>query len=203
MVTPQPDIPPMTPTANPWARRWQRLSAASVRGFHTYANWLVSISWRRFVVLSVLSVLLLVLCGVLQNIPPFNWSFIRTISHAGEDWLPDEPPAPPAASAPERASKPSVRIEPPDPGGKVELVTDEHISLGDYLPSLALLWIVASLITKISYQRQIQAEAQAAQAVATAESESLKRQVVEPAWRPCRRRWSRTFCSTPWPASTI
>jgi sensor histidine kinase YesM len=55
----------------------------------------------------------------------------------------------------------------------------EHISLGEFLPSLAMLWIVASLIIKITYKRQIQAEAQAAQAVETAESESLKRQVVE------------------------
>ena len=52
-------------------------------------------------------------------------------------------------------------------------------SLGEHLPSLALLWIVASVIVKISYQRQVQAQAEAAQAVQTAESESLKRQVVE------------------------
>ncbi|MBC7727700.1 MAG: histidine kinase, partial [Microbacteriaceae bacterium] len=56
---------------------------------------------------------------------------------------------------------------------------EEHISVGEFLPNLALLWIVASLIIKISYKRQIQAEAQAAQAVETAESESLRRQVVE------------------------
>jgi len=42
-----------------------------------------------------------------------------------------------------------------------------------------MLWIVASLIVKITYRRQIAAEAQAAQAVETAEAESLKRQVVE------------------------
>jgi hypothetical protein len=55
----------------------------------------------------------------------------------------------------------------------------EHISLGEYLPNLAMLWIVASLVIKITYRKQIQAEAQAAQAVETAEAESLKRQVVE------------------------
>jgi signal transduction histidine kinase len=54
-----------------------------------------------------------------------------------------------------------------------------EVSLGEFLPPLAMLWIVASLIIKITYRRQIAAEAQAAQAVETAEAESLKRQVVE------------------------
>ena len=270
---------------SPWAQRWQRFSAASVRGFHTYANWLVGISWRRFVVLSVL---LLIVSGLLQNIPPFSWSYTRTISQPG-GWEAPEPPEPPAVrNGPE--SKPAVRIEKAGPNGNVEIVIDEkgvritprkqvpgadagkgagpgasgavapadaasaaadsaaeegptvnirlppgvtsevirqaveearksieeavhearieseqaarearraardaahearqaqhhqveeHISLGEFLPSLAMLWIVASLIIKITYKRQIQAEAQAAQAVETAESESLKRQVVE------------------------
>ncbi|MBE7420503.1 MAG: histidine kinase [Ideonella sp.] len=51
--------------------------------------------------------------------------------------------------------------------------------LGDPLPELAFFWVVASLIVKVTYKRQIQAEAQAAQATETAEAESLKRQVVE------------------------
>jgi sensor histidine kinase YesM len=54
-----------------------------------------------------------------------------------------------------------------------------QVSLGEFLPSLAFLWIVASLVIKITYRKQIQAEAQAAQAVETAEAESLRRQVVE------------------------
>ena len=291
-------------TAKPWARRWQRFSAASVRGFHNYANWLVGISWQRFVLLSVL---LMVLSALLQNIPPFSWSVTRMVSPPGEDGLPTEPPAPPAVPGPAR--KPSVHIDAPRPGGQVEIVIDEqgvritprgkaappaapaasvpapasgppaelgagaatavgagaaasataeaaaasaaaadsstpsvlirlppgsseavkaaveearqsiteavqearqeadsarrdaaqtvrdaeqalrqsrhqqrveeHISLGEFLPSQAMLWIVASLIIKITYKRQIQAEAQAAQAVETAGAESLKRQVVE------------------------
>jgi sensor histidine kinase YesM len=54
-----------------------------------------------------------------------------------------------------------------------------EVSLGDGLPGLAMLWIVASIIIKITYKQQIRAEATAAQAVETAEAESLKRQVVE------------------------
>jgi hypothetical protein len=54
-----------------------------------------------------------------------------------------------------------------------------EVSIGEFLPNLAMAWIIASAIIKITYKRQIQAEAQAAQAVETAEAESLKRQVVE------------------------
>jgi sensor histidine kinase YesM len=60
------------------------------------------------------------------------------------------------------------------------------VQLGDFLPELAFLWIVASTIMKITYKGRLQAEVQAheAQVVAekateTAEAESLKRQVIE------------------------
>jgi signal transduction histidine kinase len=51
--------------------------------------------------------------------------------------------------------------------------------LGEPLMPMTMLFILGSIIMKITYKRQIQAEAQAAQAVETAEAESLKRQVVE------------------------
>ena len=54
-----------------------------------------------------------------------------------------------------------------------------NVSLGDFLPNIAFLWIVASIMIKITYKGRIQAEAKAAQATETAESESLKRQVAE------------------------
>jgi sensor histidine kinase YesM len=53
------------------------------------------------------------------------------------------------------------------------------VSLGDYLPQTALLFILASAIIKINYKGRLQAEVKAAQATETAESESLKRQVIE------------------------
>ena len=61
---------------------WQRIKTASVRGFHAYANWLVGISWKRFIVLSVL---LMILSGVLQNLPPFSWSYTRVVHLPAED----------------------------------------------------------------------------------------------------------------------
>ena len=57
-------------TADPWRARWHRLSTAAVRAFHAYANWLVSISWRRFIVLSLG---LLVVMGIAHDMPPFTW----------------------------------------------------------------------------------------------------------------------------------
>jgi hypothetical protein len=50
---------------------------------------------------------------------------------------------------------------------------------GNFLTDLALIWIIGSAIIKITYKGRIQAEVKAAQATETAESESLKRQVVE------------------------
>ena len=57
--------------AKPWPLRRQRFSAACVRAFHVYANWLSGISWRRFIVLAIL---LMIGSGVLQTIPPFSWT---------------------------------------------------------------------------------------------------------------------------------
>ena len=53
------------------------------------------------------------------------------------------------------------------------------VERGDSLPNLAMLLIVASLILKITYRGRIQAEAVAAAATQVAETESLKRQVME------------------------
>jgi sensor histidine kinase YesM len=77
----------------------------------------------------------------------------------------------------EEAQADAARAEPSAPHPRRKEV--HRISLGEFLPQLALLWIFASAIVKITYKRQIQAEAQAAQAVETAEAESLKRQVLE------------------------
>jgi signal transduction histidine kinase len=244
-------------------KRWQRVAAASVRGFHAYANWLVGISWRRFVLLSLL---LLVASAILKEIPPFSWTYTRQSALP----LPSvtiAPPPVPGASAPTAGARrgdvevridrqgvhitrhgepagapasgasaaapgasaadqePAIEIRVPENADNAdvrdavqeakqaieEAVRDardgardaadaareqrdvareaqrairaatrvHRVSIGEFLPNLALFWILASAIVKITYKRQIQAEAQAAQAVETAEAEALKRQVVE------------------------
>ena len=59
-----------SPQQKLWIERWQRFSAAVVRHFHAYAGWLVGISWKRFVLLSLA---LLIGVNVLKNLPPFTW----------------------------------------------------------------------------------------------------------------------------------
>jgi uncharacterized membrane protein len=54
-----------------------------------------------------------------------------------------------------------------------------RVHWGDFLTDLALLWVVGSSIIKATYKGRMQAEAKAAVATETAESESLKRQVME------------------------
>ena len=45
--------------------------------YRRYAEWLVSISWKRFIVLSIL---LLIVTGILSSLPPFNWDIATQTS---------------------------------------------------------------------------------------------------------------------------
>jgi sensor histidine kinase YesM len=54
-----------------------------------------------------------------------------------------------------------------------------RISVGEFLPQMAFLWIIVSIIIKVTYKGQLKAQQQAAQATEVAESEQLRRQVVE------------------------
>ena len=267
---------------------WGERFAPLVRAFHVYANWLVSISWKRFFVLSVL---LLIIAAILKDIPPFTWTISERVESQPRKVVvvPPKPPKPPAA--PGAAKEPLIKIETPKAGGgpddSLEISIGSHgvritprtapaaasaaqaaasaakaaenaerlardledkgikiivppgaaeevrkaieearegireaveearadaeqakqdaeearrdaeqaieelqgggsirqkivrTSLGDMFPNLALLWIFCSIVIKISYKRQLAAQAEAAQAAEVAESEQLKRQVVE------------------------
>ena len=244
------------PTANArWSRHWHALRVGAVRYFHAYGNWLVSISWWRFFLISIL---VLILAGITS-------SFLDNISvhqHRREGVVKEVKPTPspqaPATDASASTGMVSVRIDETgvhisaqDPEGKAaQLQIDEKgvristpadapasaaqggasaakpgvniqigpnaseqeveqaletvrralegqtnaqddevdvhfgadegdVERGDSLPNLAMLLIVASLILKITYRGRIQAEAVAAAATQVAETESLKRQVME------------------------
>ena len=103
-------------------QRWQRFSAAAVLAFHGYANWLVSISWRKFVLLSVA---LIVGANILQDLPPFTWrvsEMVETIEPPAEPKAPKAPKTPKAPTAAKSVDKPihyevtiderGVRIQP-------------------------------------------------------------------------------------------
>ncbi len=257
---PLPPLPPIPPRALP-PGRWEALKSTLLSAFHAYGSWLVSISWWRF---ALLSLLLLIISGIAQNLPPFSWTVPSWHPAGARPDLPDippppEPPAvkitpPKAAKAPEAvasgakggveisitkqgiivrpsaesqqpaASEPTLKVEkdgieirvPPGADSDevrkaIEEARDEikaaieeardaaeankadgvtvkvdtkprtprTARFGDSLPELAFMWIVMSIILKISYKGRLQAEVKAAQATETAESESLKRQVVE------------------------
>jgi len=231
--------PPATPPTTPAQERWERIVAASVRGFHAYATWLVGITWKRFFLLSLL---LVIGMAILQDLPPFTWRVSETIEHV----TPKPPKAPKpavatdapvhydvtidgngirirpagtsaaasaasaaaagASAASPASTRPSISVEvradaqsdevkdaieevrqaledaaadsaadaDPRPRTRVRVMR-----LGEPLVPMALLFIVASMIIKINYKGRLQAEVKAAQATEAAESEALKRQVVE------------------------
>jgi signal transduction histidine kinase len=279
-AAPSPSLPPAAkPT---WGERFAPL----VRAFHTYATWLVSISWKRFFLLSLL---LMIITAILDDIPPFSWTISERVETLPRKVVITPPKPPEAPKAPGDKKEPVIKIETPKPGQDdgVEISIGSHgvritprtapaaasaaaaaasaaksaenadrvvreieekgikivvppgtaeevrkavdeakesireavdqaredaeqakrdaeeamrdaeraiedlqggsglrqkivrTSLGDALPNLAFLWIFCSMIIKITYKKQLAAQAEAVQATEVAESEQLKRQVVE------------------------
>ena len=258
---------PTTPSTP--ATGWQRFANGALRLFHDYANWLVSISWKRFFGLSLL---LLIGMGIFGSMLP-RWTVNEVHDHpppkVSSVPKPPKPPsikidksgsknddvsitidkngvritprsrsadgaasaAPAASGAAAAASAPiasittkdgSVEIKLP-PGATSEVVKEaidearaaiieameesrqaaqdaadaaqeaadasrsaerqyirtRTVSAEDSLMPAAFFFILISMILKITYKGRIQAEVKAAVATETAESEQLKRQVVE------------------------
>jgi hypothetical protein len=100
--------------------RWHRFSAATVRAFHRYGTWLVSLSWWRF---GWYSLLLLIGTGIIQKLPPFSWTYTETVvdtSHRRAAHSHDHPavaPVAPVITVPVQppASAASVASLPPVP----------------------------------------------------------------------------------------
>nr|WP_316642749.1 histidine kinase [uncultured Roseateles sp.] len=88
---------------------WQRFASNVMRGFHVYASWLVSITWTRFVLLSLL---LLIATSILQDLPPFTWRIDEHVEEVPAK-APKAPKAPPAA----KPAKPAKAEKPAKPGG--------------------------------------------------------------------------------------
>ena len=192
--------------------------------FHSYAIWLISISWKKF---TVLSLLFLMGAGLLQSLPPFTWKYSETIqapSGAKTDAQtplprprieiqnsPTTAPEPPATDQPTATratevliSLGGVKISVPQGAQtdaekfaqaledkldawadaqekryKNEHVRQHQISWGEFLPELAFLLILVSIVIKVTYKQQVQAENIAQEATQTAVAEQLKRQLAE------------------------
>ncbi len=60
---------PASPTPR---QRWNSFLRTAEQGFHAYGSWLVSITWKRF---ALLSVMLIIGANILQTLPPFSFSW--------------------------------------------------------------------------------------------------------------------------------
>jgi Histidine kinase len=107
--SPGADAPASPPAPHP-PSSWQSFRSGTVKLFRQYANWLVSISWKRFFLLSVL---LLLAAVILQHLPPFSYS----IGSVAEGSRPAAvvPPVPPGAP---REHQPAIKIEKKDDQGR-------------------------------------------------------------------------------------
>src|SRR5258706_12217821 len=69
----------------------KELGAGVASVYRRYSVWLVSITWKRFFLLSLL---LLIVSGILSNLPPFNWniatSTVRVPSNRNVDITVDD-----------------------------------------------------------------------------------------------------------------
>jgi len=119
------------------SERWHRFSAATVRAFHRYGTWLVSLTWWRF---GWYSLLLLIATGIIQKLPPFSWTYTETVvdsgrRHPSHPRSHPQPPAPPASvplstpappespaapEAPASATTPAIRITKTPASGAAE-----------------------------------------------------------------------------------
>ena len=111
-----------------WAARWQWFSAATLRAFHVYAGWLVTITWRRFFALSALLILGML---IIHDVPPLTWRVTESVVEQSRPRvvvMPPAAPVPPASKARPAAPEAPIRIEtPPGKSGKggVEITIDK------------------------------------------------------------------------------
>ena len=100
-----------SPTAQ---ERWHQISAASMRAFHRYATWLVSLSWWRF---AWYALLLVIVSGLIQKLPPFSMTYYETIVESARHHKTKVPtaPTPPMPSPSPHAEKPERPEQPQRP----------------------------------------------------------------------------------------
>jgi hypothetical protein len=117
MTANNPDTTTSAANGAPWHTRWQRFAAASVRGFHGYANWLVGISWRRFIVLALG---LLIVVGMVHDSPPFTWRVTEQVETPVKSRVLVLPRAPRAPAAPKAPTAPGG-VQGPGKGEGVDI----------------------------------------------------------------------------------
>ena len=118
----------MNPAPATAADTWQAFRSGTLRAFHRYASWLVSITWKRFILLALL---LIAAAAITQSLPPFSYTVSEEVEVPIElPELPELPEIPEPPAPPKPAKAPAIRIEKPakgapDPDG-VEISIDER-----------------------------------------------------------------------------
>ena len=123
MTTPSPAPNSGSASFQDWFARWERFAAGAVRAFHAYANWLVSISWRRFIVLGLG---LVVVVAMVHDEPPFTWRVTEQVETPVKSRVVMVPrtaraPTAPAAPASPKAPSEPVTIQSPGKGEGVDI----------------------------------------------------------------------------------
>ena len=91
----------------------KQVGSGIAAGFRRYAEWLVSITWKRFFLLSIL---LLILAGVLSGIPPFSWDIATRTVHR-----------PASRNVDIKVDEHGLRITPKNKKSQApEIIIDEH-----------------------------------------------------------------------------
>ena len=85
----------------------KELGSGIAAAYRRYAEWLVSITWKRFFVLSIL---LLIVTGILSNLPPFNWDIATRSSRVPASRSVDS--GTDCVASPERSATPPVSGQP-------------------------------------------------------------------------------------------
>src|SRR5438067_477955 len=95
-----------------------RQAGAGLAGmYRRYAEWLVSISWKRFIVLSLV---LLVVAGILSGLPPFTWDLVEPPTVKSKRMRPSR-------DVDVTVDEHGVRIKPKREGSQApDIVIDEH-----------------------------------------------------------------------------
>ena len=123
---------PPTTNALPWRQRIDPFVQSFLRAFHRYASWLVSISWKRFIVLALL---LMAITAIVQSLPPFSYKVTEWVEEPIElpelPKPPELPKSPKTPTPPKSAKEPVIRIEKPAPGASgategVDISIDER-----------------------------------------------------------------------------
>ena len=101
--------------------RWQRYSSAALRGFHAYGSWLVSITWRSFILLALA---LIIMVAIVHDFFNFSWTTNEPVA-AREPRVVVVPMPPREVRGPSTPPRPSVEVA--QKSGEIQIRIGERV----------------------------------------------------------------------------